>query len=187
MAAKENKTTGMDVGQQIDPISAHANMRLGAAREKVERLYRAIRGIELGKPCPAPGHDKFLPLGEMLLAIQVEQPLNPWDVLTLLLNDAQMEDLIRGLKTAADRGEKFKPNGRGPGAIRKAVQRLLEKDRQMTNAALWEALKSKPPRGHTFRENGLGRYIEGPNGQNTAFPRFLNVCSEARKDLRKNR
>ena len=81
---------------------------------------------------------------------------------------------------------KFAPKGRGRGTIYKAIARLLKKDASMKNAAIWEAIKNKPPKGWEVCDNRAGRYIEKTEGgriENMGYRRFLNLCAEARNEL----
>lgn len=72
-----------------------------------------------------------------------------------------------------------------PGPVRLAIRRYLKKNPAAKNQEIWAALQAKPPRGWTFMENRLGRYIEPPSGtQGMEYRRFLNVCSEERKSLK---
>ncbi|HEV8647797.1 MAG TPA: hypothetical protein VGR01_19760 [Burkholderiales bacterium] len=84
----------------------------------------------------------------------------------------------------AVRGEKFTP-GREPGSygpIRQAMARLLTKNPGMKNSDLWNALAGNPPRGWTFQENRVGKYIEGPTaGEGMDLPRFRNIAWEERR------
>jgi hypothetical protein len=92
---------------------------------------------------------------------------------------------VEYLAPLAKLGAKFDRGGRGKGPVRKAVERLLQKNGKMTTAELWEAIKRKPPKGYVPRENRIGKYIEGPTAkQDMAYRRFGNVCTEARKALR---
>ena len=68
------------------------------------------------------------------------------------------------------------------GPIRKAIAKLLKEDPSAKNGVLWTALSEKPPRGYTFLENRLGKYVEDEKGQTVMeWPRFCNIASEERK------
>lgn len=83
------------------------------------------------------------------------------------------------------KGKKFAPNGRGKSPIRKVIASLLKKNPAMKTAEIWNAVKDRPPHGHSVMENRNGKYIEGPNpGQNMDYKRFSNVCSEERSALK---
>lgn len=71
------------------------------------------------------------------------------------------------------------------GPVRKAVAKYLTRHPSAKNDEIWGALKEKPPRGWTFMDNSLGRYIEGPKADREInFPRFRNICSEERRQLK---
>ncbi len=85
----------------------------------------------------------------------------------------------------AEHGAKFDNPGRGQGPPRKAIAKLLAKTPAMTNPELWDAVKRKPPKGwQAYDTPRLGKYLEGPNMENTAYGRFCNICSEERKKLK---
>lgn len=68
------------------------------------------------------------------------------------------------------------------GPIRKAIARELQKHPDMKNAQLWKALAAKPPKGWTFFDNHLGKYIEGPKGgQEMSYRTFLNAAALERR------
>ncbi len=86
----------------------------------------------------------------------------------------------------AAHGQKFK-DGRKQGSsgpIPKAIAKLLAKTPTMKNPDLWEAIKKKPPKGWSFCDNRIGKYIEGPNGKETGYKRFCNLCGYERKKER---
>jgi hypothetical protein len=85
------------------------------------------------------------------------------------------------------RGRKFelgrKPGSAGP--IRRAIVRALKCDPSLKPRDLWAMLADAPPRGWTFRENRVGKYIEGPKGgQGMSYARFQNVAKEERDKLK---
>jgi hypothetical protein len=86
----------------------------------------------------------------------------------------------------AHTGEKF-TTGRKPGSggpIRKAIARLLKRHPDFRPRELWQKIAAHPPRGWSFHESPrLGKYIEGPKGQNMNYGRFSNVCKEERDKL----
>jgi hypothetical protein len=95
------------------------------------------------------------------------------------------EALIDLMADRAATGQKFKA-GRKPGTggqIRMAIRKALAKAPALRNKALWERIKSNPPRGFTFFETArFGRYIEGPHADDgMGYSRFCNVASEERK------
>lgn len=72
------------------------------------------------------------------------------------------------------------------GPIRKAIAKLLQKNRSFKNPDLWAALSAKAPKGWTFFDNAQGKYIEGPNfaEDHMVYRRFCTVCGEERKKLK---
>jgi hypothetical protein len=91
--------------------------------------------------------------------------------------------LFKALTPLLDQGKRF-TEGRKPGTgspVRKAIAKLLKANPLLKTPAIWEILKSKPPRNHHFLDNRLGKYIKGPNSANMNYERFCNVCSEERK------
>lgn len=87
----------------------------------------------------------------------------------------------------AEAGQRFK-EGRKIGTlgpIRKAIDRLLKKHQDMTTPELWEAISQKPPKGWQAYNNNQGKYLEKPPKENVGYPRFQNICSEARKARKK--
>lgn len=96
-----------------------------------------------------------------------------------------------GIKFAHEKdallGEKFTA-GRKPGAvtpIRKAIAKVLKKNPNAKNAELWITLSDNPPRGWSFCDNSVGKYIEGPKGAGMNYQRFCNIASEERKTKRR--
>ena len=84
-------------------------------------------------------------------------------------------------------GKKF-VSGRKAGSVgpvRAAVRRYLKRQPQARAAQIWAALSAKPPRGMTFYDNRMGKYIE-TDGQDdeTKYPRFRNIVSEERRLLK---
>jgi hypothetical protein len=56
----------------------------------------------------------------------------------------------------------------------------------MKNRDLWDAIKSKPPRGWKAIENDLGRYMEGPKANDhMGYSRFSEVAKEERDKLKR--
>lgn len=82
-------------------------------------------------------------------------------------------------------GRAFKGRKRGSeGPVKKAVQKVLEKNPKMKNAQIWEALQDALPRGWLVCDNRVGKYIEGKSAdQGCEYRRFLNTCSEVRAEL----
>lgn len=103
------------------------------------------------------------------------------------LYDFLRDLLIRRWHPLAVAGKKFtagrKPGTGGP--IRKAIARLLKKDRAMKPRDVWRELAANPPRGWAFCETPrLGKYIEGPKGgQGMGYPHFSNACKEEKDKL----
>lgn len=102
-------------------------------------------------------------------------------------NNPQLYDALVDLMTEkAAVGQRFE-NGRRRGTIgpiRAAIRRNLAGDATLTNEQLWQLLMAKPPKGLTFCDNRLGRYIEGPlASKNTGWDRFRNMAAEERKRL----
>ena len=85
------------------------------------------------------------------------------------------------LSVSAAHGKKFKAGRKigTVGPVRKAIQGVLKKKPTATPKEIWAALKEKPPRGMTFYDNHLGRYIEvdGQAGE-TKFTSFSNIVSQ---------
>lgn len=106
----------------------------------------------------------------------------------LLADRAAAIEEADALRPIADHGEKFK-KGRKPGSggpIRKAIARLLKKDPALKNPELWDAIKSRPPRGWFVFENSRGKHIGGPtNDDGMEHRRFCNVCGEERRKILK--
>jgi len=97
---------------------------------------------------------------------------------------AEQHAIAHRVAPLVDKGRKFTPKGRGPGPIRKAIERLLKRKPDMTNAELWVAIAAKPPRGWSACDNRLGRYLEAPSVGNVSLARFKNIASEVRKALK---
>ncbi len=90
--------------------------------------------------------------------------------------------VIRDVLPKAAKGEKFLP-GRDAGAVsplRKAIRGHLRKNPSATAAEVWSALKARPPTGHDFMDNRLGKYIEHGTAS-TGYRRFQNLVSEERR------
>jgi hypothetical protein len=93
----------------------------------------------------------------------------------------RMEFLLPLSKT----GKKF-VSGRKPGSIgpvRQAIRRHLKRQPQANAAQIWAALSVKPPKGMTFYDNRLGKYIESDNHPETQYRQFANLVSFERKLL----
>ena len=93
----------------------------------------------------------------------------------------RMEFLLPLSKT----GKKF-VSGRKPGSIgpvRQAIRRHLKRQPQAKAAQIWAALSVKPPKGMTFYDNRLGKYIESDNHPETQYRQFANLVSFERKLL----
>ncbi len=106
----------------------------------------------------------------------------------LLAERAAAIEEAAALRPIADHGKKF-ADGRTPGSggpIRKAIARLLKKNSALKNPQLWDAIKSRPPRGWSVFENRHGKYIEGPtNDDRMGQRRFFNICGEERRKILK--
>ena len=84
-------------------------------------------------------------------------------------------------------GRRFKLGRRiySRGPVRIAIARLLKKNPDLKNAEIWETLAAAPPKGWTFFDNRVGKYVEGPGaGESMSYARFCNVCAEERKAIR---
>ena len=93
---------------------------------------------------------------------------------------------VRELKPLAEFARPFKANAekdRKGGPIRAAIARELRKNPLLKNLALFRILAGKPPKGWTFCDNSLGRYVEGPAGENMSYSRFSDVCKEERDKI----
>lgn len=67
------------------------------------------------------------------------------------------------------------------GPVRKFIRKTLAKKPKATNEELWAAIKDKPPKNWTPMENGLGRYIEGPeHGDEVKWTTFCNYAAKER-------
>jgi len=82
-------------------------------------------------------------------------------------------------------GKKFTDNAgklRKGGPIRRAIARELKNNRALKNRDLWQILANKPPKGWTFNDNNLCKYIEGPKaGDGMGYGRFSEICLEERQ------
>lgn len=77
--------------------------------------------------------------------------------------------------------------GRKPGAagrVRRAIAAHLKQHPNAKNPEIWEALRSKPPKGWCFYANRLGEYIEHQDGE-TKRAQFNNICGEERRKIRR--
>lgn len=83
-------------------------------------------------------------------------------------------------------GAKFRP-GRKPGTVSKVrmfVRRFLAKNHAAKPAAIWEALKARPPKGVTVYESPrLGKYIQTDGALDTGYATFRNIVSAEKKGL----
>ena len=82
-------------------------------------------------------------------------------------------------------GQKFvsgrKPGSAGP--VRLAIRRHLKRQPQARAAQIWAALSAKPPKGMTFYDNRLGKYIETDGQPDTQYRQFANLVSMERRLL----
>lgn len=82
-------------------------------------------------------------------------------------------------------GKKFvsgrKPGSAGP--VRLAIRRYLKRQPQARAAQIWTALSANPPKGMTFYDNRLGKYIETDGQPDTQYRQFANLVSMERKLL----
>ena len=92
--------------------------------------------------------------------------------------------LIRDTLPAARLGRKF-TRGRVKNSVsklRKSIQREIKTNPNLRPAEIWKALAEKPPKGLTFQDNRMGKYIEEDVKQdgvkNTGYKRFCNIVSE---------
>ena len=95
--------------------------------------------------------------------------------------------VIRQLKPLAEFARPFKTNAdkdRKGGPIRAAIARELRKNPKIKNLELFRILTGKPPKGWTFCDNDVGRYIEGPGGKNMGYSRFSEVCLAERNKIK---
>ena len=82
-------------------------------------------------------------------------------------------------------GQKF-VSGRKPGSVgpvRLAIRRYLKRQPQARAAQIWAALSAKPPKGMTFYDNRLGKYIETNGQPDTQYRQFANLVSMERRLL----
>jgi len=95
--------------------------------------------------------------------------------------------LLDMMSDGAAHGRKF-ITGRKSGTvspIRKAIQKALKANPTLKNAQLWMQIGKAPPKGYTFQDNRIGKYIEGQSaGSNMGYDRFCNVAAEERKALK---
>jgi hypothetical protein len=82
-------------------------------------------------------------------------------------------------------GQKFvsgrKPGSAGP--VRLAIRRYLKRQPQARAAQIWAALSAKSPKGMTFYDNRLGKYIETDGQPDTQYRQFANLVSMERRLL----
>lgn len=108
-------------------------------------------------------------------------------------NDAErlsgIVDPLEKLKTTrlVRQGEKFAPKGRGKSPIRKKIETLLKKRRDMTNEELWKEITHKLPRGWAvYNEPKMSStpYLEYPDGTTMKYTTFCQAASAVRKELK---
>ena len=95
---------------------------------------------------------------------------------------ASLEESIRRLEPEAKHGRSFK-EGRKPGTlslVAKAIIKYLKAHPAASPIEVWTALKARPPKGHHFMDNRLGKYIERDAGKDMKWRRFSNLVSEHR-------
>jgi hypothetical protein len=99
---------------------------------------------------------------------------------------AAQNALSNSLAPFAKKGRLFKP-GKPKGALSplaKSVREYLVTYPKATADEVWGALSAKPPYGHTFCDNTVGRYIEYDEpGKYTEYRRFRNIVSEQRAKI----
>ncbi len=82
-------------------------------------------------------------------------------------------------------GKKFvsgrKPGSAGP--VRLAIRRYLKRQPRARAAQIWAALSAKPPKGMSFYDNRLGKYIETDGQPDTHYRHFSNLVSMERRLL----
>ncbi len=88
----------------------------------------------------------------------------------------------------AEHGEIFLNNekkARAPTPVRAFVRAHLRTHADASTADVWEAIKTRKPKGCTVRESPTiaGWYIETPGQKDTGFDRFANIVSEERSKL----
>lgn len=137
------------------------------------RLLEILRKSEKDKRIKSsPGASEFLELTIELAS----------DAITASTAEQAIEPLIETSPIAIF-AKPFKNNSakaRKGGPIRVAIAKQLKKNTSLKNPELFRIIASKPPKGWTFYDNSVGRYIEGPGNKNMDYARFCNVCSEER-------
>ena len=99
-----------------------------------------------------------------------------------LVESRQVMQEIARLQPIAAHGEvslKNRKQGRLK-PVNAMVKGYLSKNPEASAEMVWNALKAKPPRGHSFCDNRIGRYIEKDAKTIMEWPRFKNVVSEHR-------
>jgi hypothetical protein len=84
-------------------------------------------------------------------------------------------------------GDPFKPRGRGPGPIKRKVKSLLKKNPDMSTTDLWRAVIDEPPKGWMVINPRMGDdeiYLSGPENVECHLPRFRNIVSEVRREIK---
>lgn len=69
------------------------------------------------------------------------------------------------------------------GPVRLAIRRYLKRQPQARAAQIWTALSAKPPKGMSFYDNRLGKYIETDGQPDTQYRQFANLVSMERRLL----
>lgn len=102
-----------------------------------------------------------------------------------LLNESLRagEIVIHALAVFAAPFKKHSAITRKPSPIRKAIARELAKSPTLKPLQLWSLLASKPPRGWTFFDNSLGKYIDIEGRKDMGWSRFSRVCKEEKDKL----
>lgn len=193
-----NAAARLSLGTDATVKDAHALLMVVSRpketlAEEIERRSRELEEQSIGIPEPsllavqqqiAEARSMLKAVGAGAAAFTSAQLREPLERARWLVFQGNAAPLI-------EKARKFKPNGRGPGPVRKAIERLLKKQPSMKNAELWQALKTRPPKGYTVCENRQGRYIEGPtprdrsnNRPEMTEARFRNICAEVRKELK---
>jgi hypothetical protein len=106
-------------------------------------------------------------------------------LLDFLQSALQLRDHRDALLPLAREGKKFR-EGRKPGTgskVRQFIASHLERHPNDHAAAIWDALKKKPPKGVAVYENKLGKYIETDGAPDTGYARFANLVTEERNKL----
>jgi hypothetical protein len=116
---------------------------------------------------------------------QKDQLLDEYNALATLQQDTNriLNQANAALEPLAKHGDRFRP-GKPKGSLSPlatTIKKYLAKHQNATSDEVWEALKLRPPRGHHFCENSLGRYVEYDQpGKNTEYRTFQNLVSKHR-------